>query len=90
MNYAKNRSDAFSDKVQFIADKLRLIADEVEREASVKVDISTMVPDHARSASEVVHKVAWGVANLHLDGLIMAAAEADRAPQVQAEVESKS
>lgn len=72
-------SEAFSDFVRHIAERLRRLADDVEREADVKNDLSTLLLDHARSAGEVVHKVAWGVANLRLGDLVAEAAAADRA-----------
>lgn len=87
-DYVKKQSERFSNRARSTAEGLRKIADDVERRSKVKPDIRTMIPDHAKAAEEVIHTIHWGIANLNIDGLVRAAADADRAPQVQQEIDT--
>lgn len=77
--HADYLSNHFSSLAQKAAKKLRDMADEVEREATVKEDVFTGKLSHMRSAQNIVHRVTWGFPNLHLDTLIQVASEADEA-----------
>lgn len=88
--YAENRSHAVTNEVVGIAERLRRLANEVESQAAIKPDIRTMRLNHVKTAAEVIHKVTWGVANLHLDALVSLAAEADSAAQRVAEDDETS
>lgn len=75
----------FTEKVHGIANRLRRLADEVEREGRVRQTHSTvgLYPRHASAAQSVMHTLAWGVANLHADSLVIDAARADQAEAAQ-------
>jgi hypothetical protein len=85
-DYPQRMSNQYSAKVVAIADKLRAVALEVERSVAPPTDLRSMKPDHARGAEEVIHKVMWGLANLHLDGLVARAKTADDAEGIAAAV----
>lgn len=62
-----------------VAAGLRRMADEVDRRADgFTAESSMLLPNrNSRAASEVVHSVMWGIANLNLDALVDAAGRAD-------------
>lgn len=68
----------FEAEIVQVADQLRRIAEEVEREGR-RTTNAIGAPRFARAARGVVHAVMWGLANAHLDGLLLKAAEADEA-----------
>lgn len=76
---AKHLARFYSRQVARIAAQLRDMADEVERRGNCVYDSSQdSKPDYVNAAGQVVHKVQWGVANLPLDTLLIAAADVDR------------
>jgi hypothetical protein len=76
--FADRMSEDYTGVVAKLAAKLRQMADEVERR-SIRTNLHDMKPDHAYHAGDTVHTLSWGFANLNLERLISAAAEADRA-----------
>lgn len=61
-----------NEKIAFIADRLRRMAAEIERDAGDPDPGSALV-----SAQKVQHTLMWGMANLNLDTLTSHAAAAD-------------
>jgi hypothetical protein len=68
-SFVKHHEDRVWNRIDQVASDLRRIADEVERAG--KQDRTT--PD--RAVTSVIHSVAWGVANLNLDGLASSLAD---------------
>ncbi len=68
-------------KVEHVAERLRDLADDVDRIAKRGPYTTSVGPDRytpmAALVGEVVHRVTWGVTNLSLDQLAREAAEAD-------------
>lgn len=74
------RVQAFRAHAQSVAEDLRRLAAAVERNIDDQsISMRDLAPDHSAVASDILHTVMWGLANLHLDGLVRKAAEADRA-----------
>lgn len=67
----------YHDHVDRVARRLHELADEVQREGD-RTDPKIDVPGFGWAASQVIHAVSWGLANLNRDALVLAAAEADR------------
>lgn len=67
----------FDDRVDEIASRLRRLADEVEREASSNNRVG--MPSYGWKASQIIHSITWGVANMNLSALVAVAAEVDAA-----------
>lgn len=68
----------FVKQLEGIAARLRDVADQVEREATLReTPYIDGTPKHAIAAEQVIHAVTWGVANLNLSGLVHDAAQAD-------------
>lgn len=68
-------------QVRHVADWLRRLADEVERDGlDVRVAPVSRDPhlDYAYNATRVVHAVTWGLAHTNVDSVVSAAAEVDR------------
>lgn len=66
-------------EVDQVAARLRSLAEEVEKRGHRVYDNpSDGEPDYLSAATEVVHKVQWGIANLPLDTLLSGATEVDR------------
>ena len=70
---ARNR---YLSRVDSIVVSLRQIADEVERHGPPSEKFGT-ASIYGSSAHDILHDVLWGVANLNMDALVAAAAEAD-------------
>jgi hypothetical protein len=62
-------------RIQAISARLRVLADDIEREA---VRVGQTPSTGAEIAHDVVHALTWGFANLSQAGVISAAAEYDR------------
>lgn len=86
--YADYQAENFVARVAKIADGLRRMADEVERDGRVRDATGVGVPRFAHAAEGVLHSVIWGFAHLHVDGLIRDAAGADVAEAIAAEATS--
>lgn len=72
-------SKMYTERVATIAEGLRRLADEFEREATPSgVKRADGLPAHATAAGDALHALFWGVANLHADSLVAYAAQADR------------
>lgn len=76
-------ADRFHNDVRSIAQKLRNLADKVERldapgMAMRQADLEDAHPDYPKIASLVVNEISSGVKHLFLDSLVMAAVKADR------------
>lgn len=76
--HAESAHNRFERNTAAIVARLRDIADQAERDAVVR-PVTHGAPPHSWAAQQVQHSVLWGVANLSLDGLTNAAAEADEA-----------
>lgn len=76
---AEDRAANFPRVVKRVADALRRLADEVEREGELwePTDFDRAPLRHVKAASRVLHTVTWGVANLNVEAVVEAAAEAD-------------
>lgn len=65
--------------------RLRDLADSIEREAARDIDAARTGrhewSSYTRVASQLVHAVTWGIANLNLSDLIEAGHDADKARQ---------
>jgi hypothetical protein len=70
----------YNDKVVEVADRLRAMADDVERAAipHTKPGVEG-TPRYTAAAAQVLHTIAWGVANADADQLVTRANLADRA-----------
>lgn len=78
-NIDSHYAERVEDKIFRIANNLRRLADEVEREAARLNQFAAKdIPAGGETASNVVYAVAWGMANLNLNLLIQAAADYDR------------
>lgn len=66
-------ADRLAEKVVGVAESLRRIADSIEREAK-----EIRAHDYADTATQVIHEVTWGVANLSLGQLVTCTADATR------------
>jgi hypothetical protein len=64
----------FKNRIERVVANLRRMADAVEREGQRVTDGPSA---YANVASSIQHTVLWGLANLHLDALTNAAANAD-------------
>lgn len=70
----------FNGQVERLVRNLRGLADDIERTAKPRATPSiTGTPRFTCAAEGVVHDLIWGFANLHADGLIEAAVQADAA-----------
>lgn len=81
--FADRQSAHYQERVVKVIVGLRDLADRVEREGS-RVTNKVSLPGHGWAAHKVLHEVTWGFANLNLDGLVLAACEADEAARVEA------
>lgn len=91
--YSAVAAGSYDREVAEIAGKLRVIADEVAREGKARRNWTARGderPDYLLGAQRIVHTVMWGVANLHLDGLVNVAAEVHRARDIEAKDEAAS
>ncbi|MET4143961.1 hypothetical protein [Arthrobacter sp. UYCo732] len=62
-----------------VAEQLRRAADQVERKASsISVDRTTGMPDHNRTAADILGEINSFHGNLSTSNLLTAAADADR------------
>ena len=79
--YADTQRFRYADAVSRVAQQLRNIADEVEREGKVRPGTfdNDGQDDFNWSAQQVTHTLMWGMANLNLDGLLSAANDAHNA-----------
>jgi len=75
---AQHQSARFVDRAVEVADALRRLAADVERDARLQPAREAQ-SQHAVVAQRIVHTVTWGVANLHLDMLVTLAGDADGA-----------
>lgn len=82
VNYMKQR---FVEQVGDVANRLRSIADDIERESQRDDRNAVGSPEYGWKAAHVVHAVAWGVANCSLDQLVHTASELDRIEGTQRE-----
>lgn len=72
-------SREYSRQALRIAEQLRQAADTVERRAtSISVDKTTGLPDHNRSAADILSEINAFHGNLSTSNLLTAAADADR------------
>lgn len=80
-DWAEYSAELFERDVVKIAERLRWLADEVEREGKARPNPTRddPTPDFSRAAERVVHAIMWGMANLSLDSIVNAADEAGRA-----------
>lgn len=78
--YASNRHERYGQTLDSISDKLRGLADEIQRVGQADWltghDDGT---DHSRGASRALHSITAAMANLGLDRLVEVAAQADTA-----------
>jgi hypothetical protein len=74
--YVRYTHDHFRAQADQVAADLRKMADRVNRVLIAESD-GASGPRHASCASEIVHDVIWGFANLDLDRLTVSAATAD-------------
>lgn len=79
--YASWQAQHYDESLAKLASHIRDLADEVEREGRAR---TTSVdddgkPDYLWAARQVIHSLHWGVANLRMDGLLSAAADAHSA-----------
>lgn len=74
----ENAVRRFDGRVDEIASRLRRLADEVEREGYSSNNRVGM-PSYGWKASQIVHAITWGVANMNLSGLVAVASEVDAA-----------
>lgn len=91
--YSKAQAARFDGQVTSIATRLRRMADEIEREGQPTRNFtngSDRRPDYVQAASEVIHTVTWGVANLSLDGLVTTAADVHLARDLEAAEEARA
>lgn len=65
-----------------IAERLRNLAERIEHEAAYvsKVSGTNSYDSLAGVSSRITHEVAWGVANLNIDGLVTIAHDFDMLP----------
>lgn len=70
-------------QVEHVVSRLRAVAEDIEHEgqriARDRLPDGTEVPDYSRAARDVVHLLHWGIANAHVDNVVDAAYQADRA-----------
>lgn len=66
-------ADQLISRINTVADRLRSLSDTVRQQQRAPMRA------YADLAAAVQHEVLWGLANLNLDGLTNAAAEADAA-----------
>lgn len=85
---AKFHSESVNQFVRGMANRLREVADEIERETlrvSLAADPDAPNVTHVQVASDVLHEITWRVANLHTETLITRAERADLAVRERAE-----
>lgn len=82
-DYTQSRRDAYDAKLAQMVAQVHRIADDIEREGRRR---ETDTNNAGWAASQVLHTLMWGLANLSLDRLVSLAAEVDAAPQIEAEV----
>lgn len=76
MTYDPNPAaeERYTRNVRTVVDKLRRLADQVEREGlSTGLEDALSARRSGENAGNVVHAIAWGVANLNVDLVIAAA-----------------
>lgn len=78
--HAEFAAKHYADTVTKVAEGLRKLADDAEREGRHTTN-HRGEPDYATAAYSVLHAITWGIANLHTEGLVTRAADADRAAQ---------
>lgn len=66
----------YRDAVVTVADRLRDMADRVEREG---LRIAGPGRSYGKAASSAIHELTWGVANANVERLVSDAADADEA-----------
>lgn len=93
---AEHAGEFYLRQVDNVAKGLREMADDLERQGKdVKPSWGgyDKLPSYGNAAHRVVHTLHWGVANLHFDSLIQAAADADyalRAPYAEEATDDQS
>jgi len=71
-------ADQFARRAAGTADHLRRLADEIEQAARNMERVPSIGCTSASAvAGDIVHKLMWGLANAHVDGVVSAAAEYD-------------
>lgn len=78
--WADRHAEHYNRLLASVVAGLRRVADDVERQGA-KTANRVDAPEHGWAAHNVIHEITWGVANLNLSALILAAAEADRPAQ---------
>jgi hypothetical protein len=76
--YSAVAAERFDAKIAETADRLRHMAEEVERDGRARKNFMRKPddrPDYIYAAQRVIHTVTWGLANLNLDGLVSVADE---------------
>lgn len=72
--------ERYEEKRQRLVDKIRELADEVERESRLYDEPGgNGTPRFASSAERALHTLSWGIANLNAAQLVGVAARADAA-----------
>lgn len=77
-------------KVDEIADAVEEMARRIRRDGKVLERAFKDAPPHAQAASDIMHILGWGMANLNLSELIRKAAMADDAPHAVAAIQAQS
>lgn len=80
LSLATHHRRYFESTVASAATRFRDLADEIERHAARGLEHvpSLPPPTYGDIAARITHTVAWGIANAHIDGIVSAAATADR------------
>lgn len=70
----------YLEQVDAVTKRLRDLADEVERKGKdLRNTFTNDCGAHTYAAGQVVHAIAWGLANTHVDSLVKYAGSADAA-----------
>lgn len=71
--------DAFYQRqVTHLVEKLRRTAQSLEDRREVRPHLRDSKLDYDGHARQIIHEIVWAFANLHIEGLLSAATEADR------------